>query len=152
MFFLFPIKKENKMDRPSNSKLFNEKHLFTKNAYSDRGILARPLDWIKLATVSGRSKRITRQHVWMSSPSSPTLVATKRFNWQFSIRGIKRLNNWHQAADNREETTARQLDVQTASKFQLFDHIILKMQLFVPFQEFFYIVTFSVCIYGLQLL
>ena len=46
--------------------------------YLDLFIRARPLDWIKLETVSGRSNRTTRQQVWMSSPSSPTLVATKR--------------------------------------------------------------------------
>lgn len=58
------------------------RYLSTKNAYSDFGMRARPLDCIKLATVSGRSNRITRQHVWISSPSSPTLVATNKLSCQ----------------------------------------------------------------------
>lgn len=72
-------------NKTQNRKLWTsylKRHLSTKNAYSDWRIRARPLDWIKLATVSGRSNRITRQHVWISSPSSPTLVATNRFNWK----------------------------------------------------------------------
>lgn len=55
-------------------------HLSTRNTYSEWRMRARPLDCIKLVTVSGKSNRITRQQVWISSPSSATLVATSRFS------------------------------------------------------------------------